>query len=164
MLAPKTTYSSRFHRALASELATTAMLHGLVTAMWAVFNVVGRSDPRFRRAIADFEGRYQFRAGTTTRRLVFDRGKVRAPLSIRAAREPSDPDFEILFLDLPGAISGMRDHPHDVIHLLLENKIDQTGNKHYLFKLGYLVGLCEHRLRRVAAMVRPGSEVGSERA
>lgn len=125
------------------------LLHASVLGIWLVFILVRLVDPRFRGAIESFEATYQFRVGTATRRLIVSDGRVRTR---RGAVEA--PEFEIVFLDLPGALRHMLKDANDVLTLMVENKIDQTGNNYYLFKFGYLCGLCERSVRELPSKIR----------
>jgi hypothetical protein len=119
-----------------------ALLHALVIGLATVLEIGRRGDHRLDDALSGFEARYLFRAGASARQLLI-RGERRV---CSRAGIGEAPDFEISFLDLHGALVGLRNGPQDVFQLLLENKIDQRGNKHYLFRLGYLLGLCKEAL------------------
>jgi hypothetical protein len=93
---------------------------------------------RFRKAVSLFIATYQFRAGSSARQLIFDGNGVRTR---RGAC--TSPDFEINFIDLTGSLAYMRKYPNDLLTLIMENKIEQTGNLYYLYRFGYLCGLCE---------------------
>jgi len=95
-------------------------------------------DVRFRKALERFDATYQFRTGPITRRLIFADGCIRT----RRGLDPSS-DYEIVLLDPPGVVRRILKNPDNLIKLLMENKIDQRGNNYYLFKFGYLLGLCD---------------------
>lgn len=120
-----------------ANVGTTLLLHGLVLVLWLTFLCMRLVNPRFRRTIDSFEATYQFRSGRAVRQLIISSGRVRTH-----GGAASMPDYEIAFLDLAGALRHMLVDSNDVVGLLIENKIEQTGNKYYLFKLGYLIGLC----------------------
>ncbi len=126
-------------------LSSAVLLHLFVAGVRLVFAVARWTNPRFRRAITSFEATYQFRAGPSTRRLVFRDGRVRTGRGACAS-----PEYEVVFLDLPGALRIMISEPDNPLRLLTENKIEQSGNNYYLFKFGYLCGLCERQLHDLA--------------
>ncbi len=66
------------------------------------------------------------------------------------------PDYEIKFIDLLGTVRHMVNDSNDVLGLLIENKIDQTGNTYYLFKFGYLFGLIERSVRNLTSKIHIG--------
>ena len=113
----------------------------LIYGVWLLFNIMKRISPPMGRTLADFSAVYGFRSNYAVRQMVFDRGKIR----IRQKWQ-DQPDFELTFIDFPGAVSLLRQHPGDMIRLLLENKIHKQGNIYFLFKLGYLFGLCQRVL------------------
>jgi hypothetical protein len=130
-----------------------ALLHGLVIGLASALELGRHLDERLHSAIASFDACYQFRAGEAARQLVFSDGRVR---TFRGRCE--SPDFEVTFLELACSLDRLRGGPQHVFRLLLENKIDQRGNKHYLFRLGYLIGLCDTRARAVAARLQRSVE------
>lgn len=113
------------------------ILHAIVLTSWVVFGVVRLLSRRFRRALRSFEATYQFRTASAGRQLIFSGGRIRTRRGIAGA-----PDFELVLLDPPGVLNRLRENPNDMLALMLENKIDQRGNQFYLFKYGYLWGLC----------------------
>lgn len=120
-----------------ANLGTTLLLHALVFALWLTFSCMRLVNPRFRRAIGSLDTTYQFRSGCAVRQLIISSGRVRTH-----AGAASTPDYEIAFLDLAGVLRHLRVDSNDVVGLLMENKIEQTGNEYHLFNLGYLIGLC----------------------
>lgn len=121
------------------------MLHGGVLGLWLLVEVTRRRNVRLRRALAGFCACYQFRArGGSARRLIFGGGRART----LAGAIPA-PDYEICLLDPPGILRQLARDPDDVLRLLLEGKIDQRGNPYYLFKLGYLISLCQGSARQL---------------
>jgi len=114
------------------------IVHAMVIAIWLVFHLVRSRSARFRKALEKFNAIYQFRTGDTGRRLIFLDGNIK----IRGGIVPA-PDYELVLLDPPGVLKRLYKNPDDVIKLLMENKIDQRGNNFYLFKFGYLFGLCQ---------------------
>ena len=122
------------------------LLHLVVAGIRTVFAVARWTNPKFRKAIASFEATYQFRAGPSTRRLVFQDGRI----STHRGACPA-PEYEVVFIDLPGALRIMSKEPNNPLRLLSQKKIEQRGNNYYLFKLGYLFGLCERQLRDLVA-------------
>ncbi len=129
-----------------------AVLHGMVLGTWAAFRLVKSRSRRFRNAIDSFDATYQFRAGSTGRRLIFSGGRI----STRMGFSPS-PDYELVLIDPLGALRQLFKNPDDMIRLLMENKIDQRGNNYYLFKYGYLLGLCERFFRESIEKYTPSS-------
>ncbi len=127
---------------LRDKALNAAIMHGSVLGTRAIFELVRLFDKRFKRAIDTFEATYQFRTGASARRLVFSSGRLRTP----RGTVPS-PDYELVFLDPPGVFRHMLKDSNDVLRLLLENKIDQKGNNYYLFRYGYLWGLCNRFFR-----------------
>lgn len=144
----------RASKTFLSRVETGLLFHASVVGIWLVFAFIRLIDERFRRAIESFEATYQFRVGTSTRRLIVSDSRVRTR---RGAVEA--PEFEIVFLDLPGALRHMLKDANDMLTLMVENKIDQTGNNYYLFKFGYLCGLCERSLRELPSRILPSSRL-----
>jgi hypothetical protein len=135
------------------KVVDAAILHGLVIVIWAVFNLVRLRSERFRQALDRFQATYQFRAGTRARRLIFSAGRI----ATRGGPVPS-PDYELILLDPWGVLRQLLKNPNDLIRLLMENKIDQHGNNYFLFKFGYLLGLCERWFREAMEKLAPGSK------
>jgi len=127
-----------------------AILNVMVVGIRGMFGLVNLRSPRFREALKGFDATYRFRAGSSARRLVFADGRIGAPRG-----EGPAPDYELILLDPAGVVKRMYENPDDMIKLLMENKIDQSGNNFYLFKFGYLLGLCERYFRDLAGSVRP---------
>lgn len=123
-------------------LSTDLAVFGLVGGLGVLFAAANKRDDRFREAIATFEATYQFRMGRWTRQLHFERGKVWTSGRI------VEPDFEIVILDLYEAVKLISQEPENVLRLLMENRIQQRGNKYFLFRFGYLCGLTENWLRK----------------
>jgi len=117
-----------------------ALLHSAISGVAAAFELARRLDPGFRRAVAGFSAIYQFSHGAQVRQLRFADGRVTS-----RAGAATRPDFEVNFIDLRGALKRLRHHPDDVLGLQLENKIQESGNIYYLFRLGYLFGLLRRR-------------------
>lgn len=122
--------------------AEIALLHVFVIDLAVVFSLMRRHDKRFARAVSDYRAVYQFVVGRSVRRLIIDNGQFRTRRG-----KGSKVDYEIVFLDLLGALRQLSQQPNDVLQLLLQNKIDKSGNNYYLFRFGYLCGLCESHLR-----------------
>ena len=120
----------------------TALLHVFVIELAAIFSLMRRRDERFARAVSDYRAVYQFVVGRSARRLIIDNGQIRTRRG-----KGSKVDYEIVFFDLLSALRQFSQQPNDVLQLLLQNKIDKSGNNFYLFRFGYLCGLCESRLR-----------------
>ena len=119
------------------------MIHAAVFGLGLLLEVLRRRDARIQRALTNFSACYQFRTPHgAARRLIFAGGRARTRAGLADA-----PDYEVVLLDPPAVVEQLARDPDDVVRLLLENKIDQRGNPYYLFKLGYLMGLCERRLR-----------------
>lgn len=123
-----------------------AVVHGMVMGTAALFDLVRRADPRFRKALEGFDATYQFRTGGTAHRLIFDHGRIRT----RPGRT-SSPDYELNLLDPVGVVRRLVEDPNKTINLLMENKIDQRGNNYYLFKYGYLMGLADRWVKEQKA-------------
>ena len=121
-----------------------AIVHGLVLGCAAMFGWVNLRYERFRCALDGFDAVYQFRAGSAVRRLIFSGGRIRTRLG--AAEEP---DYELALIEPVGVVRCLVNNPDDMIKLLMENKIDQQGNNFYLFKFGYLLGLCDRYFQEV---------------
>ena len=126
------------------------MVHAMVIAIAMVFHLVNSRSSRFRKALEKFDAIYQFRTGDTGRRLIFLDGHIK----IRAGLVPA-PDYELVLLDPPGVLKRLYKNPDDVIKLLMENKIDQRGNNFYLFKFGYLFGLCQRWFQELMGRAGP---------
>ena len=147
---------ARVSPALKKSLQDKILVHGMVIGTCAVFELVRRRYPRFGRALESFEATYQFRAGSSKsaacRCLVFTSGRVKTRHGFTTTA-----DYEIVLLDPAAVVKQLLDNPNDMLRLLLENKIDQYGNNYYLFKYGYLWGLCSRYfsdLAQSAAMSR----------
>jgi hypothetical protein len=114
------------------------LLHVAIIGLSLVFKLARLLDARFRKAVASYCAVYQFRSENSARQIVFKQGRIASRRG-----ECQAPDFVITFIDLPGALSYMAKYSNDPITLLMENKIDQIGNLYFLYKFGYLCGLCE---------------------
>lgn len=125
-----------------ARLVQDALLHVLVMAAGLLFTCFRLLDSRFRRAVESFEAVYSFQTPSSSRALVFDNGRINT-----RRRVVGPPDFEIRLLDPRGALRSILRNPNDLITLVVENKINQRGNLFFLYKFGYLVGLCEARFK-----------------
>lgn len=135
------------------NLRDAVLLNAVVVILCLVFKAAMRLDARFRKAADSFSAVYQFSSGRAARRLIFTGRGV----ATRRGR-CGVPDFEIRFIDLTGALSYMAKYPNDPITLIMENRIEQVGNLFYLYKFGYLCGLCESffsRRKQEAAETKP---------
>jgi len=131
------------------QLRDRLMIHAGVFGLGLLLEVTRRHDARLQRALNGFSACYQFcTPGGAARRLIFEGGRARS----RAGRDPA-PDYEVVLLDPLAVVGQLARDPDDVVRLLLEGKIDQRGNPYYLFKLGYLLALCERRLRGLGRLV-----------
>jgi hypothetical protein len=141
-------------KSLIAPLAVLSLAHGLTL----LFVAANKRDERFRRAIADFEATYQFRVGSSAQQVHFDHGQVWTS----APSEIQEPDFEIVILDIYEAVKLISREPENVLRLLMENRIEQRGNKYFLFRFGYLCGLTEKWLRKSgpATWLSAGWELG----
>ncbi len=128
---------------------SSLLLHGLVIGMSAGFRIARGTDSRFRRALEGYRATYLFRAGAASRQLIVGDGRIRT----RAGR-CAKPDCEIVFYDLSATLKHIREQPDDRFGRLSDNRIEQIGNKFYVFKLGYLGGLCEKRLRDLTSKMK----------
>lgn len=154
--------------ALRAALVLPAVARGLA---WTL-TIARRLEPRLERALAGYDAVYELRAGKTARRLVFSAGRITtgpAPTEGTATDGEPDyqPDYEIVFFDLMGALRHLARHPDDVLTLLFENRIEQRGNVYYLFRLGYLLALVQQQTNRMQAALEPVrrllSSLGSKR-
>lgn len=127
-----------------------ALLHVFVVVVWIVFVCTRALSLRFRKTVEGFEATYQFRSASSARRLDISNGHVSTHSGVCAS-----PDYEIYFIDLFGSLRHMVKNSNDVLWLVLENKIDHSGNIYYLFKLGYLFGLIERSIRNFTSKVHP---------
>lgn len=130
---------------LATRAQHAALLHGSVIGTWLVFKLARRLDPRMKKATKTFEATYQFRSGSAVRRLIFTGGRVTTRRGAVA-----DPDYELVLLDPPAVIRQLAEDPNDVLRLLMDNKVRQRGNMYYLFRYGYLWGLCRRYATELA--------------
>lgn len=119
-----------------------ALLHVFVVDLAVMFSIMRRRDERFAHAVSDYRAVYRFVSGRSARRLIIDHGRIKTGWGKGAAA-----DYEIVFIDFFGALRHLSRQPNDVLQLLLQNKIGKSGNNFHLFRLGYLCGLCESRLR-----------------
>lgn len=133
-------------------------LHAMVLSIWLLFKVMRLVDPNFRKAVASLDTTYSFRCGRSARVLSFSGGRVRTGRTAKGR----GPDYEIVFIDLPGALRQMAKHPNDVLALMAQNKITRTGNDYYLFLIGYLFGLCESRLQAIFRLPHAARRSGHE--
>jgi hypothetical protein len=120
------------------KILDAVILHGVVLGSWLIFRLVKLRSIRFQKALENFNATYQFRTGSMGRLLIFSDGNI----ATRRGIVP-EPDYELVLLDPLGVLKRLAKNPDDVIKLLMENKIDQRGNNYYLFKFGYLLGLCQ---------------------
>lgn len=125
----------------AGRLAQAALFHASVLGLWAMFNCFRLFDMRFRKSVESFAAQYQFRMSSCARTLVFRGGRIRTRRGT-----VQNPDYVIRILDPPGLLRSVRDSRVDPISLVMENKISQSGNLFFLYRFGYLLGLCEARL------------------
>lgn len=130
-----------------------AILHAMVVGNWALFRLVKLGDGRFKKAVTDFEATYQFRTRHAGRTLTFSGGRLSTRNGIA-----SDADYELVLVDPPGVVKRMIENPDDMIKLLMENKIDQRGNNYFLFRYGYLLGLCDRFFREQLARLPFGKK------
>ncbi len=122
-------------------LREAALLHGSVLGLQALLSLSRRLDARVRHTLSAEEVVFQFRTERSARRLVIADGRVRSSAGLC-----TDPDFEVVFVDLEGALRRIREEPGNLLSLLVENKIEQRGNTYYLFELGYLLTLSQQAL------------------
>ncbi len=142
------------------NLASGAALHLMVLAIWLALILVRAFEPRLSRAVSGFEATYCFRQGRAARLLSFSAGRI----STRRGVRESPADYEITFIDLPGAVRHLRKRPNDLLTLMATNKITRSGNDHYLFKLGYMLGVCESGFRDLRSRLHPFEGIaGGER-
>jgi len=134
------------------KILDAIILHGIVIGSWLVFMLVKRRSSRFRKALENFNATYQFRAGKMGRLLIFSDGRIFTRRGI-----VPNPDYELDLIDPAGVLKRLTKNPDDLIKLLMENKIDQRGNNFYLFKFGYLLGLCQRWFQELRERVRPHS-------
>lgn len=130
------------------RLRNKALLNAGVVSVWALFRIVRRFEPRFRRSLQAFDGVLRFRNEGASVDLVFADGNVSPGWARR------DADFTIELLDLPGIVEMMKQDPGNMMRLLLENKITKNGNNYYLMKFGYLASLCERFVTERAQTVK----------
>lgn len=124
------------------DLRDGVILHGIVVATGCAFRFVSRRDRRMREALAGRPVTYQFRAGSSARRLVLEGGQARTRGGAGSA------DLEVVVLDLPGVLRHLAAVPNDMLGLKTTNKIDTAGNLSHLFRFGYLGALVGVYLRR----------------
>jgi len=125
-------------RTVVGSLRDSFLLHISIILIALVFRLFHLSSRRFRNATDSFDSVYQFRSGRSVRRLIFSNNRITTRHGPCAS-----PDFEIHFIDLPGALAYIAKYPNDPITLIMENKIVQIGNLYYLYRFGYYCGLCE---------------------
>ncbi len=135
------------------KILDAVILHGVVIGSWLVLRLVKRRSRRLQKALENFRAIYQFRTGATGRLLIFSDGRI----TTRRGIVP-EPDYEIDLIDPLGVLKRLAKNPDDVIKLLMENKIDQRGNNFYLFKFGYLLGLCQRWFQELWERISPHSD------
>lgn len=104
----------------------------------ALLNLMGltvRFSAGFRRSVAGFSGRYQFRSadGDITVSAVFDRGR----LTVREAGI-EDPDVTVRFRDGRALINYLLAPKPDIIGSLLRQDVVIDGNFNYVYRFAYL--------------------------
>lgn len=139
-------------KAMYGKFINAAIIHGMGIGSWLIFTLVKLRYSRLKKALENFNAVYQFRAGSTGRLLIFSDGRITTRSGIVKA-----PDYELDLIDPPGVLKRLLKNPDDVIKLLMENKIDQRGNNFYLFKYGYLLGLCQRYFQELTESAGPDS-------
>lgn len=156
---PKRSFEAELEKKMKNQprpdLTNQFLLQGFVLTLLAVFRAAWLMDPRFRKAVRSFRATYVFHSGDAAGQLVFKPGG-RFHFSPRPASGRED--YRVDFLDLPAAVERMAEDPNDVIRLLLENRVDASGNVYYLFHFGYLCELCRPYFR----LVRPVGKAAAE--
>lgn len=123
------------------RLEQAILFHSLILALWAVFNFFGLFDKRFKKSVESFSATYQFRTPSTARVLVFDGGRIRTRRGT-----VSSSDYEVTIPDPLALLKSLNNNQNDPLSLVMENKISQSGNLFFLYRFGYLLGLCSARL------------------
>ena len=131
------------------KLTNKLVFHGSIMAINIMFNFVKKHDLRFKRSVDSYNAIYQFRYRQSARQLIFNNGKIKTMSGLFHS-----PDFEIAFIDITKVIRKTKDDPGNMLVLLLENLICVNGNTFYLFKFGYLVGICDYYFRNIGKKVR----------
>ena len=134
------------------KILDAIILHGVVIGSWLVFMLVKLRYSRFQKALENFSATYQFRTGSMGRLLIFSNGRIITRRGIIP-----DPDYELDLINPLGVLKRLVRNPDDLIKLLMENKIGQRGNNYFLFKFGYLLGLCQRWLLDLTERLTPGS-------
>jgi hypothetical protein len=123
------------------RLSNAAILMGSLLTVRTVFSINRRANPRFQAALSATDSTFRFRMGEAAVQLVISDGRVRVrPGAGRRA------DFELRLLDPKGVVKQMVKEPDNVLPLLIEARIEQSGNPARLFHLGYLASLCSVQL------------------
>ncbi len=118
----------------------------------------GRKEPWLGRALQEFDGVYKFESGDQrfSRFLVFQDGKVSAPKDFSGEH-----DFLFTLYDVSRMKLGRRSSDM-VLEIVIGNKIGQSGNLYYIYRLGFIMSLLDRsfrrkQIKRSSQVVKPAS-------
>lgn len=123
-------FLEKFEETLAAETAE-AFLTGLFTLM----KVKLAMDADFRKNIANFAGKYQFRSkdGDFGVLVEFADGTMAVHGALTDAV-----DATVIFKDAKSLINFLFSKNKDILRGLLDNEIRATGNLNYIYKLAFM--------------------------
>jgi hypothetical protein len=102
-----------------------------------------KKDPWLERALKELNGAYRFESKdrSLARHLVINKGKARMVKNLER-----EPDFTFTLYDPSGF--SLRTREENIIDVVIENKIGQSGNMYHLYQFGFIMSLLERGLRR----------------
>ncbi len=120
----------KFLKSLESETAEE-FLKLLLKLMSLSFKI----DKNFRRNIAGFRGRYQFKSAdnSVTVAATFDDKELKVKEGLIA-----DPDVSVIFKDGRSLVTYLLTTDRDILRLVLHNEVVLKGNMSYMMKFGYM--------------------------
>jgi hypothetical protein len=119
-----------FTNCLSSEFA-----EDFLQLLLGLMSVVFMLDHDFRKNIAGFNGRYQFKSkdGTITVAALFKGNR----LEVRE-EEIADPDITVLFKDGKALMGYLLTPKPDILGSMLRQEVSLDGNLNYLYKFAFM--------------------------
>ncbi len=120
----------KFQNCFESE-AAEEFLEVLLNLMKIMFFI----NPRYRKNIQGFEGRYQFlsKDGQITMAAIFKDGRMHVEETVI-----DDPHIKIIFRDGKALLNFIISPRQDIIGSILRHDVETEGNLNYLYRFGYL--------------------------
>jgi hypothetical protein len=114
---------------------TSEFAEDFLQLLLGLMSVVFKFDPDFRKNIAHFNGRYQFKSkdGRITIAALFGDNR----LEVRKALI-SNPDITILFKDGKALMGYLLTPKPDILGAMLRQEVSLDGNLNYLYKFAFM--------------------------